>query len=75
MTETASSTILGQDEAATESLEISIPLSQSSSLSKNDAPLMRDIEMLTDILSELVQKEDMTTHELVEEFLEYGRQR
>ena len=74
-TSSSSSTILGQDEAATESLEVSIPLSQSSALSKNDEPLMRDIAMLTDILSVLVQKEDMKTHQFVEEFLEYGGQR
>ena len=57
------------------SLEISIPLSQSSSLSKNDAPLMRDIEMLNDILNNIIQKEDMNTYQLVEQFLEYGRER
>jgi hypothetical protein len=67
--------LLGKDEEATESLEISIPLSQSTTLSKNDAPLMRDIQMLTEILSDLVEKEDPRVHELCEEFLEYGKQR
>lgn len=70
-----SSVLLGQDEAATESLDVSIPLSQSSTLSANDAPLMRDIEMLTDILSELVLSENETVHKLCEEFIGYGRQR
>jgi hypothetical protein len=67
--------VLGQDEEATESLEISIPLSQSATLSKNDAPLMRDIEMLTEILSDLVQHENPRVHDLYEEFLQYGQQR
>lgn len=67
----------GEAEAATttESLEVSIPLSQSTALSKTDAPLMRDIQMLTEILSDLVEKEDPRVHELCEEFLEYGEQR
>ena len=61
--------------SSSSSLEVSIPLSQSSSLSKNDAPLMRDIEMLNDILNIIVQKEDMKTYQLMEDFLEYGRER
>ena len=59
----------------TESLDISIPLSQSSTLSANDAPLMRDIEMLTEILSDLVNHEDENLHKLCQEFISYGRQR
>jgi hypothetical protein len=50
-TTSESHVLLGRDEEATESLEVSVPLSQSATLSKNDAPLMRDIEMLTEILS------------------------
>jgi len=57
------------------SLEVSVPLSQSTSLSQNDAPLMRDIEMLTEILEDLVQHENPKVHELYEEFVGYGRQR
>jgi hypothetical protein len=67
--------ILGENEEATESLEISIPLSQSPTLSKNDAPLMQDIAMLMDILSDLVQHENPKSHDLYKEFLEYGQQR
>lgn len=67
--------VLGEDEEATTSLEISIPLSQSSTLSKNDAPLMQDINMLTDILSDLVEHENPRVHDLYKEFLEYGQQR
>jgi hypothetical protein len=67
--------VLGQDEEATTSLEISIPLSQSSTLSKNDEPLMHDINMLMDILSDLVQHENPQVHDLYKEFLDYGQQR
>lgn len=67
--------VLGQDENATTSLEVSIPLSQSSTLSKDDAPLMQDISMLMDILSDLVEHENPRVHDLYKEFLEYGQQR
>ena len=55
--------------------DVSIPLSQASTLSANDAPLMRDIEMLTEILSDLVRHENPKVHELCEEFFGYGQQR
>ena len=72
---TESNVLLGQDEEASESLEVSVPLSQSSTLSSNDAPLTRDIDMLTEILSDLVLHENPRVHELCEEFIGYGRQR
>jgi hypothetical protein len=74
-TSSDSHVLLGRDEEATESLEVSVPLSQSSTLSKNDAPLTRDIEMLTEILSDLVKHENPKVHDLYEEFVGYGRQR
>lgn len=68
--------ILGENEEATESLEVSIPLSQSPALHMGrDAPLMRDINMLSDILVDLVRQEDPKMHDLYEEFVQYGRQR
>jgi hypothetical protein len=67
--------VMGQDQEATASLEISIPLSQSSTLSKSDAPLMQDINMLMDILSDLVEHENPRVHDLYKEFLDYGQQR
>ena len=72
---TDSNVLLAQNEEATESLGVSIPLSQSSTLSQSDAPLMRDISMLTDILSDIVKNENPVVHELHEEFVGYGRQR
>ena len=73
--ESESSVLYGKDEEAPESLGISIPLSQSSTLSANDAPLTRDIEMLTEILSDLVLHEDGKLHTLCQEFIAYGSQR
>jgi hypothetical protein len=69
--------ILGEDEEATESLEVSIPLSQSPRLLPDgqDAPLMRDISMLSEILMDIVEREDPNVHDLFEEFLDYGKER
>lgn len=67
--------LLARDEEATKSLKVSVPLSQSDTLSQNDAPLTRDISMLTEILSDLVQHENPKLNELYEEFVGYGRQR
>ena len=68
--------VLTEDEKPTESLEVNIPLSQSPTLLKSrDAPLMRDISMLSDILLDLVQQEDPKVHDLYEEFLQYGKER
>ena len=51
-----------------------LPLSQSSTLDKGgrDEPLMNDIKMLSDILSDVIKEEDPTVHKLYEEFLEMG---
>lgn len=67
--------LLGEEEAATESLDVYIPLSESPALHKNDAPLMRDISMLTDILLDVVEQEDPKIRDLYNEFLNYGKQR
>jgi hypothetical protein len=75
-TSTTDHIILGEDEKATESLEVSIPLSQSPALQKGrDTPLMRDISMLTDILLDLVRQDDPKVHDLYYEFLGLGKQR
>jgi hypothetical protein len=69
--------ILGETEteSATKSLEVSIPLSQSSSLERRDAPLMKDINMLSDILLGIVEREDPIVHALFQEFLDLGKKR
>jgi hypothetical protein len=67
---------LGSNDQSTDSLEISIPLSQAVSLSKNrDGPLMKDISMLQEILSDLIKGEDAVVHDLWEEFMAMGKQR
>jgi hypothetical protein len=72
----ASTQKLGSDDQSTETLEISIPLSQAASLSKNrDGPLMKDISMLQNILSDLIKQEDPVVHVLWEEFMAMGKQR
>jgi hypothetical protein len=40
-----------------------------------DAPLFRDIEILTDILLDIVKDEDENIHQLYFEFLKYGQER
>jgi phosphoenolpyruvate carboxylase len=59
-----------------EELEVSVPLSQSGSVNKDrDAPLLRDIELLSDIFSDIVNAEDPVVHDLYEEFRQYGLER
>lgn len=63
-------------EGATDTLTVSIPLSQSPALHEGrDGPLMRDINMLTDILGDLVEQENPKVHALYEEFLALGVER
>jgi phosphoenolpyruvate carboxylase len=51
-------------------------LSQTATLDKDrEAPLLADIELLSDILSDLVKTEDPTVHNLYEEFRQYGLDR
>jgi hypothetical protein len=55
-------------------MDKAVPLSQSSKLDKGgrDEPLMKDIKMLSDILSDVIKEDDPTVHKLYEEFLEMG---
>jgi phosphoenolpyruvate carboxylase len=56
--------------------EIAVPLSQSGSIDLNrDAPLLNDIQLLSQVLSEIVQSESQTVHDLYEQFREYGLER
>lgn len=73
---TGGSRIIAKDQEETQNLEIAAPLSQSAFLNKDrEAPLLRDIELLSGILSELVNTEDSTVHELYEGFRQYGLDR
>jgi hypothetical protein len=66
---------LGENEDATASLEVDSPVSQEPALTEKDAPLMNDIDMLTDILGELVNEENPKIHDIYKQFYEYGTQR
>ena len=70
------SRILAKDEEETQDLEVALPLSQSTQLNDDrDAPLLQDIELLSNILSEIVQNEDEQVHALYEEFRRLGLDR
>jgi hypothetical protein len=68
--------VLSRDEELG-SVEVTIPMSQSTEVqtSEQDAPLFRDIAMLTDILLDVVKEEDEKIHDLYLEFLKYGKER
>lgn len=69
------SRILAKNEKETSNLEVSLPLSQSFKVSDREAPLMNDIEMLSNILAEIVQSEDPKVHDIFIEFRDYGLER
>ena len=74
--EDSRNTLLGDDESATKSLDVSIPLSQATELeTARDGPLMQDISMLSEILLDIIQQDDPVIHDLFQEFLEYGKKR
>lgn len=64
--------LIAQDEAETESMEVSVPLSQGLTVSE---PLMRDIEMLSDILADVVEKENPRVHDLYCQMRQLGLER
>jgi len=70
------SRIIAKNEEETKDLSVALPLSQSGQINENrDAPLMKDIEVLSGILSDIVETEDATVHDLYEEFRKYGLDR
>jgi Phosphoenolpyruvate carboxylase len=63
---------------ASETLDniVAAPLTQSAGIDENrEAPLMRDIDILSDILSDLVNRENPKVHDLYEEFRRLGTDR
>lgn len=53
------------NESETESLEVSLPLSQATHLDpKVHGPLLKDIELLSSILAEVVARENPQVHDL-----------
>lgn len=75
--------VLSKDEELG-SVEVTIPMTTTTTTSTattevhtsaQDAPLFRDIAMLTDILLDVVKDEDEKIHDLYLEFLKYGKER
>lgn len=58
-----------------EDIELSIPFSQSPVVQANHEPLLKDISMLTDILEDVIQREDPNVRKLYDEFLSLGIKR
>jgi len=69
------SRILAQDEKETATLKVSAPLSQSGHLKERDEPLTKDIELLTDILADMIDKESPKVHDLYKQFRQHGLDR
>ena len=68
--------VLAKNEQETVDLQVAPPLSQSTKVKTEvDAPLLQDIDSLSDILSDIVNREDPQSHNLYEEFRKYGLQR
>ncbi len=51
------------------------PLSQAADLSEADAPLIADIEMLSNMLAEVVKRENPTVYDLYTRFRKHGMDR
>ena len=79
-TDTPPPLVLSKDEELG-SVEVTIPMTTTTTTtnevhtSAQDAPLFRDIAILTDILLDVVKDEDEKIHDLYLEFLKYGKER
>jgi Phosphoenolpyruvate carboxylase len=72
-TATSSARLLAKNQEETQSMSVSLPLGSSQLDNERDAPLMRDLELLSGILSNIVNtKEDAKVHDLYEEFRHYA---
>lgn len=59
------SRLIAENESETESLEVSLPLSQAAHLDPlTHSPLLKDIELLSDMLAEVVDRENPKVHDL-----------
>jgi hypothetical protein len=70
------SRIIAADEKETQDMEVSVPLSQAAILDNlTNSTLMRDIQMLSDILAEVVERENPQVHDLYCQMRELGLER
>jgi len=69
--------VLSKDQDESTDLQVNVPVSQiEGELDKDrEAPLLQDIMLLSNILSELVKAENPSAHDLYEEFHKYGLER
>jgi len=67
--------VLGEDLKETESLDVAEPVGTSSFDDDRDQPLMEDLNLLSELLSGIVNREDAQSHNLYEEFRALGMQR
>jgi len=63
----------GEEESQTSKVDVAI--TEKLRLDEQDAPLLTDIELLSDILSETVKRENQRTYDLYNKFREYGLKR
>jgi hypothetical protein len=68
------SRILAENEQETADMEVSVPLSQAAAVDV-DSTLMKDIQMLNNILAELVDRENPMVHNLYCQFRQLGLDR
>jgi hypothetical protein len=68
------SRILAENEQETADMEVSVPLSQAAAVDE-DSTLMKDIQMLNDILAELVERDNPEVHDLYCQFRQLGLDR
>jgi len=70
------SRILAVDEKETKNMEVSVPLSQAATVDDlTESTLMRDIQMLSDILGEVVERENPQVHDLYRQMRQLGLER
>lgn len=73
---TGGSRIIAADEKETEAMEVSVPLSQAATVDDlTESTLMRDIQMLSDILAQVVERENPQVHDLYCQMRQLGLDR
>ena len=70
------SRIIAADAKETKDMEVSVPLSQAATVDiLTESTLMKDIQMLSDILAEVVDRENPQVHDLYRQMRELGLER
>jgi phosphoenolpyruvate carboxylase len=67
--------IAKNQEESSDLADVAVPLTQKATLEEDDDPLIEDIELLSNILSEIVQAEDPAAHNLYESLKSFGHVR